>query len=141
MNFLTLRWADLDPNFHLRHSVYYDLAAQERLSILDRHGITIQAMQAENFGPVLFREECQFKREIHLTSKIYLETKLLKMRKDGSFWTIQHEFLSDSKKLHALLFVEGSWIDTIKRKLARPVPSVVFKGMESLPKTADFTYA
>ncbi|MBS1565552.1 MAG: thioesterase, partial [Bacteroidetes bacterium] len=22
-----LRWADMDPNLHLRHSVYYDLGA------------------------------------------------------------------------------------------------------------------
>lgn len=140
MNFLNLRWADLDPNFHLRHSVYYDLAAQERLAILDQYGITTQIMQQENFGPVLFKEECQFKREIHLSSKVFIETKLLKMKKDASFWVIQHEFIADTAKLHALLRVEGSWIDTIKRKLAKPVPKIVFNGMENIPKTADFAY-
>ena len=140
MKNLTLRWSDLDPNFHLRHSSYYDLAAQERIEILHQYGITIHMMKDENVGPVLFKEQCEFKREIHLDSKIHIVTRLLKMKKDGSFWIIQHEFLSEENKLHALLKVEGSWIDTVKRKLARPVPEAVFAGLEAFPKTADFEY-
>lgn len=140
MKHLNLRWSDLDPNFHLRHSSYYDLAAQERIDILDQYGINIKMMQSENVGPVLFKEQCEFKREIHLHSKIHIVTKLLKMKKDGSFWIIQHEFLSDEGTLHALIKVEGSWIDTIKRKLARPVPEVIFSGLEAFPKSADFEY-
>lgn len=140
MKNLTLRWSDLDPNFHLRHSSYYDLAAQERIEILHQYGITIHMMKDENVGPVLFKEQCEFKREIHLDSKIHIVTKLLKMKKDGSFWIIQHEFLSEENKLHALLKVEGSWIDTVKRKLARPVPEAVFAGLEAFPKTEDFEY-
>lgn len=140
MKNLTLRWSDLDPNFHLRHSSYYDLAAQERIEILHQYGITIHMMKDENVGPVLFKEQCEFKREIHLDSKIHIVTRLLKMKKDGSFWIIQHEFLSEENKLHALLKVEGSWIDTVKRKLARPVPEAVFAGLEAFPKTEDFEY-
>lgn len=140
MKNLALRWSDLDPNFHLRHSAYYDLAAQDRIEILHQYGITINVLKEENVGPVLFKEQCEFKREIHLNSKIHIVTKLLKMKKDGSFWIIQHEFLSDEDKLHALIKVEGSWIDTVKRKLARPVPTVMLKGLEEFPKTEDFEY-
>ncbi len=140
MKNLNLRWSDLDPNFHLRHSAYYDLAAQERIEILDEYGINIELMKTQNIGPVLFKEQCEFKREVHLNSKIHIVTKLLKMKKDASFWIIQHEFLSEEDKLHALLTVEGSWIDTIKRKLARPVPEAIFSGLERFPKTIDFEY-
>jgi len=140
MNFIHLRWSDLDPNFHLRHSVYYDLAAQERIQILDQYGINTHVMNQERFGPVLFREECQFKREIHLGSRIYIATKLLKMKRDASLWVIRHQFLSETDKLHALLTVEGSWIDTVQRKLAKPVPKIVFEGLERFPKTDDFEY-
>lgn len=140
MKNLSLRWSDLDPNFHLRHSSYYDLAAQERIDILHHYGITINVMKDENVGPVLFKEQCEFRREIHLNSNIHIITKLLKMKRDGSFWIIQHEFLSEEDKLHALIKVEGSWIDTVKRKLARPVPNVIFLGLEKFPKTADFEY-
>lgn len=140
MKNLSLRWSDLDPNFHLRHSSYYDLAAQERVEILNQYGITIDLMKQENVGPVLFKEQCEFKREIHLNSKIHIVTKLLKMKRDGSFWVIQHEFLSEENMLHALIKVEGAWIDTIKRRLARPVPEAIFSGLEGFPKTEDFEY-
>lgn len=140
MKNLALRWSDLDANFHLRHSSYYDLAAQERIEILDQYGISIHVMKAQNVGPVLFKEQCEFKREIHLDSRIHVVTKLLKMKKDGSFWIIQHEFLSEENNLHALLKVEGSWIDTLKRKIAKPVPEVIFLGLEAFPKTEDFEY-
>jgi len=140
MKNLSLRWSDLDANYHLRHSAYYDLAAQERIEILHQYGISISMMKDQHVGPVLFKEQCEFKREIHLNSKIHILTKLLKMKRDGSFWVIQHEFLSEDHQLHAVLKVEGSWIDTIKRKLARPVPEVIFNGLESFPKTDDFEY-
>ena len=140
MKNLNLRWSDLDPNFHLRHSSYYDLAAQERIDILNEYGITIEVLKEENVGPVLFKEQCEFKREIHLNSQIHILTKLLKMKHDGSFWIIQHEFLSEDDKLHALIKVEGSWIDTIKRKLARPVPASILSGFERFPKSEGFEY-
>lgn len=140
MKNLSLRWSDLDANYHLRHSAYYDLAAQERIDILNEYNISISLMKEQNVGPVLFKEQCEFKREIHLHSKIHITTKLLKMKKDASFWVIQHEFLSNEGQLHAILKVEGSWIDTIKRKLARPVPDFIFKGFEAFPKAEDFEY-
>jgi len=52
-----LRWADLDPNFHVRHSVYYDYGAFCRIQFLAAHGITAQFMQIQQFGPIIFREE------------------------------------------------------------------------------------
>lgn len=140
MKHIQLRWADLDPNFHLRHSSYYDLAAQERIDILDAYGITLQLMKTEHVGPVLFKEQCEFRREIHLGTKIHIVTSLLKMKRDGSRWIIQHEFLSEEGKLHALIQVEGSWMDTVKRKLARPVPVAILEGLEKFPKTPDFEY-
>ncbi|MCD0490661.1 thioesterase family protein [Pedobacter sp. MC2016-14] len=140
MDYLNLRWSDLDPNFHLRHSSYYDLAAQHRIEILDQYGITIETLKEHHVGPVLFKEQCEFKREIHLNSKIYIVTKLLKMKRDGSFWIIQHDFISEEGKLHAIIKVEGSWIDIIKRKLSRPVPEVIFSGLENFPKSEEFEF-
>ena len=35
---ISIRWADLDPNFHLRHSVYYDLGSQFRMELLEEAG-------------------------------------------------------------------------------------------------------
>ena len=42
---ISIRWADLDPNFHLRHSVYYDLGSQFRMELLEEAGLTMKIMK------------------------------------------------------------------------------------------------
>ncbi|KIO77880.1 thioesterase [Pedobacter lusitanus] len=131
---LALRWADLDPNFHLRHSSFYDLAAQARLEILGELGLTMTVMQEQHFGPVIFKESCTFIREIKSEDIIYINIKVEKMSADGSKWSILQEFTDDKDKVRAILTVEGSWIDTKLRKLARPVPQVAQDAFNLLPK-------
>jgi acyl-CoA thioester hydrolase len=75
---LEVRWSDLDPNFHLRHSVYYDWGAYCRIKFLNQYGLTPQLMQQVHFGPILFREECIFKKEIRLEDKVSIDLSLLK---------------------------------------------------------------
>lgn len=135
---LSIRWADIDANFHLRHSAYYDFGAQHRIDILAQHGLTLATMRELHVGPVLFREECVFKKEIHLADKITLTTCMAKMRADGSRFTIQHLFTNEAGQRCALLTVEGAWIDTKLRKLAHPVPDVITAVMNLFPKSDGF---
>ena len=53
---IEIRWADLDPNFHVLHSKYYDFGAYCRMSFLTEHGITPAVMIEKNIGPIIFRE-------------------------------------------------------------------------------------
>lgn len=112
-----VRWSDLDPNFHVRHSVYYDFAAYSRIAFLNQHNITAVYMMQNNFGPILFREECVFRKEIMLADELSIHTRLLKARQDFSRWSIVHEFFKSKDVLAARVTVDGAWIDTIKRKL------------------------
>ncbi len=115
-----VRWSDLDPNFHLRHSVYYDLCAFTRVSFLESVGLSMHIFIENHFGPILFREECVFKREILFGDKLTISASLLKARKDYSRWTIVHEVWKNGDTLAAILTVDGAWIDTLKRKLYLP---------------------
>src|SRR5919205_533013 len=54
---IELRWADLDPNSHVRHSVYYDWGAMCRVAYLEQQGVGLGWMARNAIGPVLFREE------------------------------------------------------------------------------------
>src|SRR4051812_19491449 len=96
---ISLRWADLDPNFHLRHSVYYDFGAQQRIEVLYALGLTPEVMMKGHFGPIIFREECVFRREIKIADEVYLTAEVGKQKPDASRWMIQHEFLSPASKL------------------------------------------
>ena len=133
---VSLRWADLDPNFHVRHSVYYDLGSQHRIEILDSLGLTGSVMQKHKFGPVLFREECIFRREMRLEDTIFLHTSLQALREDGGRWTIRHEFVKNEEVLCAVLTLDGAWMDIEKRKLADPTPEIAFKVLSQIPRSA-----
>ncbi|MBI3718876.1 MAG: hypothetical protein HY252_09835, partial [Sphingobacteriales bacterium] len=45
-----VRWADLDPNFHVLHSKYYDFGAYIRMSYLTENGITPEALSQHHIG-------------------------------------------------------------------------------------------
>jgi len=136
---IEIRWSDLDPNFHLRHSVYYDYGAFLRISFLEEHGLTVSFMAQHHFGPILFREECVFKKEIRLGDSVSIDMQLLKAREDQSRWSIQHRILKNKEEVAAVLTVEGAWIDVLKRKLTAP-PDAVKHVFEKMPRSEQFVW-
>lgn len=135
---ISLRWSDMDPNFHLRHSVYYDLGSQQRVEILDRFGLTLRVMQEQGFGPILFREECVFRKEIRLSDTVTINCALSSMRADASRWSIRHELRNQNDELCAILTLDGAWMDTQLRKIANPTPAIARETFLKMPKTEDF---
>lgn len=132
-----LRWSDLDPNFHLRHSVYYDWGAYCRVEFLNEYGLTSTVMQQLRFGPILFREECIFRKEIRSGDSITIDLKVTKAKKDFSRWSIQHHIIKNGDVLSAVLTVDGAWINVVERKLASP-PEQVFEVFSKMPKDEGF---
>ena len=136
---LEIRWSDLDPNFHLRHSVYYDWGAFVRISFISDLGFTPQVLLDNHIGPILFREECVFKREVVFGDRISVNFQLLRSRKDASRWSMRHEVIKNESTLAAVITVDGAWIDTVLRKLAIP-PDSLRQIYEDFPKSPDFTW-
>ncbi len=136
---IDIRWADLDPNFHLRHSVYYDYGAYSRICFLEEHGLSAAFMAKNQFGPILFREECVFRKEIRMGDKVTIDLQLLKARQDQGRWTIQHKIVKNDGVLAAILTVEGAWIDVFQRKLTAP-PESARQVMEDMPRSEQFEW-
>jgi acyl-CoA thioester hydrolase len=136
---IQVRWSDLDPNFHLRHSVYYDWGALSRIEFLQDRGLTTALMGKLNFGPILFREECVFKKEIRLDDKVTIDLQLVKARRDYSRWTIQHTIRKNGDIISAILTCDGAWLDTVQRKLAAP-PAEAAHVFGQMPTHADFSW-
>jgi len=134
-----IRWSDLDPNFHLRHSVYYDYGAMCRVHFLNQHALDAAAMQRLQIGPILFREEAVFKKEIRSNDTVFMTLKLLKAKKDFSRWTIQHHLIKNDEILSSIITVEGAWINVVARKLTTP-PVEVVAAFDSMPKAENFEW-
>ena len=136
---VALRWSDLDPNFHLRHSVYYDFAATRRVEFLYEYGITAEYMREQKLGPILLREECVFRREIASGDEITIDMKVNRCRRDYSRWTVSHRILKKGNILSAEITVEGTWINTDLRKLALPTQKLI-DAFEQVPRHENFVW-
>ncbi|MBL7732834.1 MAG: acyl-CoA thioesterase [Chitinophagaceae bacterium] len=134
-----VRWSDLDPNFHLRHSVYYDWAAMCRMNYLTIHGLTPAVMQQHRFGPIIFREECVFYKEIKYGDAVTINMNLLKGKKDYSRWTIQHEIKKQEDILCAKVSIDGAWLNIVERKLFIP-PAEVVTVFSQMPLSEGFEW-
>src|SRR5688572_12165580 len=134
---IQIRWADIDANRHLRHSVYYDFGAAMRMIVLSAQGLTIRKLEEFMIGPILFRKEASFKREILLEDKITLDLELVKTTSDYGRWSLRHNFTKADGSLAAILNLDGAWMDLVKRKLA--VPNEFVRNIfENFPKSPDF---
>lgn len=117
---IEIRWSDLIPNFHLRHSAYYDFGTYCRISFMNEHGLTPQLIMHNHIGPVIFREECVFKRKIKFGHEVKINLTMGKATQDFSRWTMVHEVFKNDI-LSAVITVDEAWMDTIKRKFTFPL--------------------
>lgn len=130
-------WSQIDANMHLRHSAYADFAAQARVALLEKTGFSSSLFHQLHIGPILFREESIYLREVALNDTVRVTCELSKMRTDGSRWSFtQAIYRSDNIKA-AIIHVDGAWLDTKNRKLAI-LPTDLVAQFHKIPKSADF---
>jgi acyl-CoA thioester hydrolase len=134
---IQVRWSDIDQNRHLRHSAYYDYGATVRIACFSDHGLTNLKFEELRMGPILFREEAIFKREIKFEDKITVDLVVTKATQDFSRWSVRHHFYKEDGTLSAIINMDGAWIDMLTRKLAIP-DNFIQTVFEDFPKAADF---
>ncbi len=134
---IQVRWSDIDQNRHLRHSAYYDYGATVRITCFSEHGLTNLKFEELRIGPILFREEAIFKREIKFEDKITVDLVVTKATTDFSRWSVRHHFFKDDGTLSAIINLDGAWIDVLARKLAIP-DDFIQRVFEDFPKAKDF---
>ena len=133
-----LRWADIDANQHVMHSKYYELGAHTRMSFLIEHGLTLELMNILKVGPILFREECIFRKEILAGEVVTVNVLLTKSRRDGSRWSVKHEIKKADGSVAAVMHADLAWMDILARKLTTPAEAK--KLVEAFPKAHDFVF-
>ncbi len=134
----TTKWADFDPNRHMRHTAYNDYAAEVRVRFFAEHGFSISEFAKLNIGPILFKEETSFVKEISLGEDIRVDMHLEAASKNLERWRFVHHIYNKNGELAAEVKVYGAWIDLQKRKLTT-APQVFIDIFKDLSKTVNYT--
>ena len=134
---IALRWADLDPNGHARHSVYYDWGATARIAYLERNGVGLAWMASHAIGPILFREEAKFLREVRFGDQLDIDLRLAAASADGRKWQMRHRIVRGADVV-ATIEIDGAWLDLRARKIVAP-PADLVRAFADLARTEDFT--
>lgn len=130
-------WSQIDPNLHLRHSAYADIAASARLELLNVGGFSLEMLAHEKFGPILFKEELVYCKEILGVQELTVKTYLKKVERAFSKWSMVSEIYRQDGELSCVVTVEGAWIDLKIRKVAS-LPEKFRVAFMEVPKTNDF---
>lgn len=131
-----IMWSQLDANMHLRHSAYADFAAQARLEFLENIGCGMNEFAEYKIGPVLFREELIYLKEVKPGDTVKVTCEMGRLSEDQSRWSfVQHLYRGDGVKA-ATINVEGAWINLQTRKLT-VLPDALLKRLSAIPRVTD----
>ncbi len=131
------RWADFDPNNHMRHSAYNDYAAEARGRYFKEFGLTLAQFNKQNIGPILFSENTRFFKEVGVGEDISVELYVKGLSKKGERFKFDHKIFKEDGSLAAKIEIYGAWLDLKKRKLTAP-PAEILKILNTLDKTENF---
>lgn len=132
-----LRWSDLDANRHVRNTVFSELATHTRFRMLEAHGFPQPRFEQARFGPVMFREEIRYRRELVFGDQVTVNVLFAGLSDDGSQWRVHQEVTRGDEKQAAILTIDGAWIHLDTRRLVAP-PEELLSVLRTLPRTEDF---
>lgn len=133
----SVRWSDLDANRHVRNTIFSEFATHTRFRLLEAHGFTQARFESMRFGPVVFREEIRYKRELVFGEEVTVSVVSAGLSEDGSRWRVLQEVTRGNGKQAAMLRIEGGWIHLDTRRLMGP-PRELLDLLQGLPRSADF---
>jgi acyl-CoA thioester hydrolase len=132
-------WSQIDANKHLRHSAYADFAAQARIALMAKNGFGVEQLTENKIGPILFKEELLYLREVGLNDYLKVTCELVRCKKDGSRWSFTQAIYRNDGIKAAIVNTDGAWIDTEVRKLTA-LPQELLKQFDDLPRSKDFVF-
>ena len=132
-----VRWSDLDGNRHVRNTIFSDFATHTRFRLLEAHGFSQARFESLRFGPVMFREEIRYRRELVFGERVSVDVRFAGLSEDASQWRARQEVTREDGKQAALLTIDGAWIHLDTRKLIAP-PLELLTLLQGLPRSEDF---
>lgn len=136
---INVRWSDCDMNQHVRHSAYYDYGAHSRIRFFNENGYSSSQLKQLNIGPIIFKEECSFIKELKLNDVVTVNILKGEVNENGSRWTFHHELFNQKKEKVAHVTLNGAFLNLVKRKLTIP-PEKLAEALKNLPIGEKYYY-
>lgn len=136
---IEVKWSDCDSNRHVRHSAYYDYGAHCRMKFFFEIGVNTAQLAKLNLGPILFKEECTFIKELTLEDTARVNLLKGEISPDGARWVLHHEIFNAKNEKCAHITIKGAWIDLSIRKLTIP-PIEVAAAFHQLPIGTNYVH-
>lgn len=128
-----VRWSDLDANGHMRNTAYMEYAMQTRFAFMAHFGFTPADFGRVGIGPVVFREETVYFKEVHLLQRIVVSQMIGMLSEDGSRFTMVNQIFKDRQNLAAVITTEGAWLNLNTRKI-EPPPAELLEVLRACPR-------
>jgi acyl-CoA thioester hydrolase len=122
-----VRWSDLDPNFHLRGSAYFDLCDHARLSFFAERGIPVEDWRSFNAGPVIIEQNMKYVKEVKYKELIIVRLSIDKLIKNKII-SFKHIFINEQNETLAHAHVLIGVLDLGTRRLM-DLPIIITKAL------------
>jgi acyl-CoA thioester hydrolase len=131
-------WGTMDFNAHMANTAYLDLAADVRMAFFAEHGFPPSEFRRLAIGPVIRKDELEYRREVGLHDSITVTYALLAMSPDAARFVVENEFLLADGELAAVVRSTGGWLDLRARKLVAP-PAALRDAFSQVPHAPSYT--
>lgn len=130
-------WSDMDFNRHMGNAAYLDLCTTVRMMHFAEQGVAMADFQRLEVGPVVFRDELEYFREVHLLEQLSVGLILLASSEDGSHFRLRNEIWKADGTRAATVASTGAWMNVAARKLVIP-PDPIRRALAALPHAEAF---
>lgn len=132
-----VRWSDLDGNKHMKNIAYMEYAMQTRFHIWHELGFSVNDFDRHHIGPIAFREESRYFRELHIHEPFSVNFTLGGLSDDFRKINFRNDMFAEDGTLSAIIRVEGAWMDMQRRKITVP-PAELIAVLQQIPHADDF---
>lgn len=131
------RWADLDPNRHVRNSAYPEVFVEIRMQLFKEAGFTMRTLGEMQIGPVVLQEHTYYLKEVLGDHEVYIDIQLNGMTEDQRYWKFAQHLYNHNGVLctyHEFVFAV---MDLKERQIILPPEGMLHTFLE-LPRTDHF---
>lgn len=119
-----VRYSDLDTNGHVANISYLKYSLDTRVGCLFANGLTADMMRSSGYGPIVFREDITYLKELFVPDEIEVHYWVRSLHEDGIRFQSCTQIYRSDDELAASIEIYGGWINLSRRRLEKPPKEV-----------------